>query len=201
MQNPEVTQYIKDSASFAQPILKHLRKLVHHVCPEAVETIKWGMPHFEYKGAFCGMAAFKAHCALFFQKSSLMKDAKVLTEKRKDGMGNLGRITSLKDLPADSKLIAYIKEAVALNEKGVKKPSRTSATERKPLEIPKEFAVAMKRNKAAQSTFKEFSYTNQKDYVEWIAEAKTETTRDRRIEQAIEWLAEGKRRNWKYENR
>lgn len=199
--DPRIDAYIAKAQPFAQPILKRLRALVHRGCPEVEETIKWGMPSFEYKGPFCGMAAFKQHAVFGFWKHKLLNDPKgYLEETRAQGgsaMGNLGRITSVKDLPPDSIILDFIRQAKKLNDEGVKL-ARPKPTEKKPLRIPSYFMAALKKNNKALATFESFSYSNKKDYVEWITEAKTEETRTRRLATAVEWMAEGKVRNWKY---
>ncbi|GIV01873.1 MAG: hypothetical protein KatS3mg015_0703 [Fimbriimonadales bacterium] len=195
--DPRVDQYIASAAEFAQPILTHLRELVHRACPEVEETMKWSFPHFEFKGVLCSMAAFKHHCAFGFWKASLMKDPKGILREG-EAMGHLGKITSLDDLPPDRVLLAYIREAVELNEKGVKLPAKKSSAS-KPVRVPKDFQEALKANPKAQATFKSFPPSHKREYVEWIEEAKRDATRQRRIQTAIEWLAEGKSRNWKYE--
>lgn len=194
-----IDAYILKSADFAIPILNHIRELVHHVCPEVEETIKWGMPFFDYKGeGLCNMASFKQHCAFGFWKASLMKDKSLIENaKGETSMGHLGRIKSLDDLPSDKKMIAYIKEAMKLNDAGVKVHKAKPAEKKEP-EVPDYFIKALKTNKAAQKTFEVFSPSAKKEYVMWIVEAKTEETRNKRIEQALEWMAEGKPRNWKY---
>lgn len=196
--DPRVDAYIAKSAPFAKPILTHLRKLVHTACPDVVETLKWSMPSFEYKGLMCGFAAFKAHCTFGFWKAPLMKD-KVLMEnaKSENAMGHLGRITSLKEIPSDKKIIGWIKEAMKLNEQGVK-VERAKTKTREVLETPKYLIDALKKNKKALTTFETFSPSAQREYVQWITEAKSEETRNHRMEQAIEWMSEGKPRNWKY---
>jgi uncharacterized protein YdeI (YjbR/CyaY-like superfamily) len=192
-----IDAYIEKSADFAQPILTHLRKLVHKACPDVNETLKWSMPSFEFKGLLCGFAAFKQHCTFGFWKQSLMEtDA---FPKNKTAMGSFGRITSLKDLPSDKVMIGLIHQAMELNEKGVKVPKKP-APEKKELVVPAVLSAALKKNKAARATFDKFPYSCKKEYIEWITEAKTEPTRDKRLATTIEWLAEGKRRNWKYEN-
>ncbi len=116
--DPRVDAYVESAADFAKPILEHLRAVVHAACPDAVETIKWGHPQFEYKGPFCGMAAFKAHAAFGFWKHAL-----VVPEddgRSKEAMGGFGRLTTVKDLPPKSKLVAYVKKAMELNDKGIK---------------------------------------------------------------------------------
>ncbi len=197
--DPRIDEYINKSKDFAKPVLKHLRSLVHAACPGAEETMKWSFPHFDYKGEMmCSMAAFKEHCAFGFWKAPLMKDPALLANaKSESAMGHLGRITSLKDLPSDKKITGYIKEAMALNEKGIKVAKQKPA-EKKELVIPPYFTSAVKKNKKAWATFGAFSYSNKKEYVAWVTDAKTEDTRQKRLEQAIEWMAEGKIRNWKY---
>ncbi|MEO8398433.1 MAG: YdeI/OmpD-associated family protein [Ignavibacteriaceae bacterium] len=196
--NKKFDDYIQKSADFAKPILKHFRSLVHKADPDIEETIKWGMPFFDHKGTVCHMAAFKQHCAIGFWKGSLMKDSKkVFVRNEEAAMGHLGRITSLKDLPSDKILIEYIKEAVKLNEAGIKLPPK-KPKEKKELEIPDYLTTALKKNKKAQKTFEDFSYTNKKEYIDWLTEAKTEATRNKRLETAIEWISEGKIRNWMY---
>ena len=194
-----IDDYIKKSAEFAKPILSHLRKLVHNACPSVEETTKWGFPHFQYKGAIlCSMASFKQHCAFGFWKASLMSDRDKLFVQGEAAMGHLGKITSMKDLPSDKVLTAYIKEAAKLNEEGIKLPTRSKSTEKKELTVPEYFKKALSKNKKALSTFGNFSYSNKKEYVEWVTEAKTEETRNSRMETSIEWMAQGKIRNWKY---
>jgi len=197
-----IDTYIAKSADFAKPILTYIRRLVHKACPGAEETIKWGMPHFDYKGAvLCSMASFKQHCTFGFWKAAIMKDpAGIFNKDGKNAMGQFDRITSVKDLPADKILIAYIKEAAQLNEAGVKLPAKPK-TATKNIEIPAALSTALKKNKKAQTVFEQFPPSHKKEYIEWITEAKTEATRDKRIDTAIEWIAEGKGRNWKYEKK
>lgn len=193
-----IDAYISQSAEFAQPILNHIREVVHEGCPEVQETIKWGMPHFEHKGIMCGMASFKEHCAFGFWKGSLVIDAKEI--KSVDAMGQFGRITSLKELPPKKVLVGYVKKAAELNEAGIKNPARVKQrAEKKELVVPDYFTAAVKKNKKAFATFDGFPYSKKKDYVEWVTEAKTDETRARRLKTAVEWMAEGKARNWKYE--
>lgn len=195
--DPRVDAYIEKSADFAKPILTHLRKLIHKASPKVSETVKWSMPAFEYKGLICNLAAFKEHCAFGFWKQSLLEKSAFATEKT--AMGSFGRITSKKDLPADNVVVALVRQAVELNEKGVKVEKKKSNGERRELVVPEVLTAALKKNKAARETFENFPYSCKKEYIEWITEAKTEPTRDKRLATTIEWLAEGKRRNWKYE--
>jgi uncharacterized protein YdeI (YjbR/CyaY-like superfamily) len=191
--------YISKSADFAKPILIHLRKLVHSACPDVEEKIKWGFPHFDYKGMMCSMAAFKQHCAFTFWKAPLMKDKTLIVNAESEAaMGHLGKITSLKDLPSDKKIISYIKEAMKLNEEGIKIPKKKPKTVNPEIVTPDYFLKALKRSKTALVTFENFSLSHKREYIEWITEAKTEATRNKRMETTIKWLAEGKPRNWKY---
>jgi uncharacterized protein YdeI (YjbR/CyaY-like superfamily) len=193
-----IDTYIGKSADFAKPILQHLRELIHKACPQVEETMKWSFPHFVYKEEIlCSMASFKQHCAFGFWKTTLMKDAKKLLDNRKEAMGSLGRISSLKDLPADKTIVSYIKEAMKLNDDGVKMQKAKPGV-KKELKIPTWLTAALKKNKKAQTVFDGFSYSCRKEYVEWLTEAKTEDTRQKRLSQAIEWMAEGKTRHWKY---
>ncbi len=195
-----IDNYITNSADFAKPILLHLRELVHKTCPQVEEKIKWGFPHFDYKGEMmCSMAAFKQHAVFGFWKAALMKDP-VLVEiaKSEVAMGHLGRITSLKDLPADKKLVAWIKEAMELNDNGIKLPAKTIVKEKKEIIVPDYFKKLLANNQQAAATFNAFSNSHKKEYVEWITGAKTDETRNRRMEKAIEMLAGGKGLNDKY---
>jgi uncharacterized protein YdeI (YjbR/CyaY-like superfamily) len=196
-----IDAYILNANEFAQPILIHLRALVHAAYPEVEETIKWGFPHFDYKGEMmCRMAAFKQHAVFGFWKANLMKDPILhQTAKSEVAMGHLGRITSLSDLPSDKKLIAYIKEAMKLNDQGIKVQKKEKQKDLEPIQTPDYFQSALKKNKSAQKTFVLLSPSCKKEYVDWITDAKTEVTRNKRLTQAIEWMAEGKKRNWKYE--
>lgn len=197
-----IDAYIGKSADFAKPVLEYIRETVHKACPDIEETIKWGFPHFDYKGMLCSMAAFKAHCALGFWKVSLMKDEKKLFEKSPGSpMGAFGKITSVKDLPSENILIKYIKEAVKLNDDDVKLPSRERKSEKNELEVPDYFMKALKKNKSAFRTFENFRPSHKKEYIQWVTGAKTEETRLRRLETAIEWMSEGKSQNWRYEKK
>jgi uncharacterized protein YdeI (YjbR/CyaY-like superfamily) len=191
-----VDAYIAKSADFARPVLSHIRAVVHEGCPEVEETIKWGAPHFDYKGMMCGMAAFKHHCTFGFWKGSLV----VGTDRKDgDGMGQFGRLEKVSDLPPKKTLIAYVKKARQLNDEGVKAPHVAKRGKKPELQVPEFFRAALKKNARAQAAFEAFSPSHRRDYVEWITDAKTESTRDKRMETAVEWLSEGKSRNWKYE--
>ncbi len=197
IKDPRVDVYIAKSAAFAQPILVHLRKQVHDNCPEITETIKWSMPHFDYKGGiFCGIAAFKAHCAFGFWLGDLLK----IDAKADKAMGDFGRITSLAELPGDKEFARIFKAAMKLHDAGAKLPSRSKPKEKSELAVPDYLAAAVKKNKKAQAVFEAFSPSKKREYVEWITEAKTDATRNKRMAQAVEWISEGKVRNWKYLN-
>ena len=158
--------------------------------------MKWSMPHFDYKGVMCGMAAFKEHCAFGFWKSELIFDRD--KQAGKSGMGSFGSIKSLKDLPNEKTLIGYVKKAAALNEAGIKVPGRTQPKKRASIPIPDDLAAALKKNAKARQTFESFAPSQRREYLEWITEAKREGTRNQRLAQTMKWLAEGKARNWKY---
>ena len=190
--DPRVDQYIAKAQPFARPVLKHLRKIVHTGCPDVEETMKWSFPHFQYKGMLCSMAAFKAHCVFGFWNHSMMSE----DQKSSDAMGQFGRLTSIDDLPADKTLIAMVKKAVALNDAGVK-PNRVKSP-KAPLDTPDDMMAALRKNKKAMATFEGLPPSHRREYVEWVVEAKADDTRERRLKTAIEWMAEGKIRNWKY---
>ena len=193
--DPGVDAYIAKAAPFAQPILERLRGIVHEAVPGIEETLKWGAPSYVHAGGIvCMMAGFKQHVSFGFWKHAL-----VMGEVERDGMGSFGKLRALGDLPPKRELVALIRKAAKLNEQGVKSTgSRKQGALRPPPEVPVELAAALKRNKAAAAAFKTFPPGQQRDYCEWISEAKREETRTRRLEQAIEWIAEGKPRNWKY---
>lgn len=198
VKDPRIDAYIAKQTPASQKVLTHLRKLIHRTCPKVEETIKWGAPAFNYYGPFINMAGFKQHSALVFFKAELMQEHQSFSAKQKEAMGHLGRITDLGVLPPDETLKAYIQEAMVLNETGTPLPPRKKAA---PVETPKDLLNALRQNKKALSVYDAFSPSHRKAYVEWIEEAKQESTRNKRIEQAVEWMAEGKGRNWKYEQK
>lgn len=193
--NPRVDQYIADAAPFARPILAHLRHVVHAACPAVAEEIKWSMPFFVYGGNLCHMAAFKAHCAFGFWRSKEIAGLSHATGE--PAMGSFGRIGSLDDLPAKRPLTTFIKAAMKLNE-GESKPVRATA-KRATLTMPTDFASSLAVHADAAKRFAAFSPSGKYDYLEWILDAKRESTRASRIATAIEWIAEGKQRHWKYQ--
>lgn len=198
--DPRIDAYIEKSAEFARPILRHIRQVVHAAAPEIEETLKWGMPSFTHKGIVCGMAAFKQHCTLHFWKGSLVVPGDKVAADQEGGMGQFGRITSPADLPPDDELAAYVREAVRLNEQGVKPEKKAKpAGEKKELPVPDELVAALEQNEAAGAAWAGFSPSKRKDYVEWITEAKSDATRRKRLDTAVEWISQGKGRNWKYE--
>lgn len=193
--------YISESADFARPILERLRELVHRGCPGVQETIKWGSPFFEHRGPLAGMAAFKEHVGFGFWKGKLLDDPDgVLQAEGFGGSGNL-RLASVEDLPDEEVFLGFLTQAVELNEKGVKLPRAGGGRPRPELEVPEDLEEALAGNAAARATFEGFSYSHRKEYVEWITEAKREATRRKRLATTVEWLAEGKPRNWKYMKR
>jgi uncharacterized protein YdeI (YjbR/CyaY-like superfamily) len=196
--DPRVDAYIAKSADFAKPILTHLREVVHSACADVEETVKWGAPHFVYKGMLAGMASFKQHCAFGFWKGSLVigEDATAPAE----AMGSFGRITNVSDLPPRSTLAGYVKKAAKLNDDGTPRPkSKMPKPPKKTIPMPPDFAAALKKNKKAQTTFEGSSPSHRREYLEWITDAKQQATRTRRMATAIEWLSEGKSLNWKYQ--
>jgi len=191
--DPRVDAYIEASNPFARPILKRLRALAHKHCPDCEETIKWSSPHFSYKGKmYCGMSAFKEHCAFGFWHPMMRRDDNSL-----EGMGSFGKIKSVGDLPPEAEFAKMAREAMKLTDGNVKAPPKPKKV-REPIVVPASLKAALAKNKKANATFDAFSYSHQKEYVEWITEAKRDETRDARVKQAIEWMAEGKARHWKY---
>jgi uncharacterized protein YdeI (YjbR/CyaY-like superfamily) len=193
--DPRIDAYIKKSAEFSRPIMEHLRDIVHEACPDVVETLKWSAPAFEYKGILCGMASFKAHCAFGFWKHDLIVEG--ATGKERDAMGSFGRLTKISDLPSKAVLKRYVKKAVKLNEDGVK-VVRSKTRPKTAVPLHPTFKAALARNAKAKAVFDAFSPSAKREYIEWIGGAKGEDTRERRLAQAMEWIAEGKQRNWKY---
>jgi uncharacterized protein YdeI (YjbR/CyaY-like superfamily) len=201
--DPRVDAYIEKAAPFAQPILTRLRELMHKACPRATESVKWGMPFFIQQGVIlCHMAAFKQHCAFGFWGTEMKKLLARDGHDSSDAMGTLGRITCLQDLPPDRLMLSYLRQAAELVQSGERKKSidRPANKKKKPLRIPKELAAALLKNKLAAKAFATFSPTNQREYAEWIAEAKRPETKQKRLAQSVDWIAQGKTRHWKYQN-
>jgi uncharacterized protein YdeI (YjbR/CyaY-like superfamily) len=198
--------YIAKSRPFAQPLLNHLRELVHKACPGVVETIKWSRPFFEYKGVIFGnMSAFKEHCSFGFwgeEISAVLRDASVL---QPGAMGSLGRLTRIEDLPTNKQMLDLLRRAVAFIDSGqytspIAARNKVAKAPAPAVAAPPEFTRALKANKKASAAFAAFSPSCKREYVEWIAEAKRAETREKRITTAIDWISEGKQRNWKYQN-
>jgi len=204
--NPRVGAYMAKVRPFAQPILTHLRELVHQACPDVNETVKWSRPFFEYRGAIlCNISAFKEHCSFGFwgqEIGAVLREAKVL---QPEGMGSLGRITKLGDLPSDNLMLGWIRQAAAFVDRGeytspIAARRKVVKAPKPPIKMPAEFAKALKRNKKAAAVFAAFSPSCKREYLEWIADAKRPETRDKRSVTATAWIAQGKQRNWKYQN-
>lgn len=197
--HPGVDAYIERAAPFAQPVLRHLRTLVHRACPKATETLKWGMPHFEHHGVLCSMAAFRQHCTFGFWKYKLLARELAQTQRspreQRTGMGQFGRIASLDDLPSTAALTRLVKRAAALNEQGAK---IERPPPRKPPRTPPDLATALRKDAAARQNFEAFTPSARRDYIEWILEAKRKDTRAKRLATTLELSREGKTRNWKY---
>ena len=197
--DPRVDEYIAKAQPFARPILKHIRQLVHEVCPGAEETLKWKLPTFMYEEEMLlGMAAFKEHAVLGFWKASLILDK----EGRKledDAMGQFGCLRSVKDLPPKRDLTRYIRKAMELNEQGIKVKRAKTVEGRTPSKVPAELVAALKKSRKAAQTWDGFPPSCRREYIDWIIEAKRDATRQKRLATTIEWLEEGKRRNWKYD--
>lgn len=191
-----IDAYIERQAEFAKPILRQLRETVHAACPECEEAVKWSMPAFLYKGRIlANMAAFKAHATFgFWQASQVVGE----TGREREAMGSFGRIESLGDLPDEATMQALVRKAMALVDSGEKAP-RPLKHPKPPLETPADLEQALAANPAAKATFDGFPPSARRDYLDWLADAKRPETRGKRLAQAVEWMAEGKRRHWKYE--
>ncbi|WP_114793041.1 YdeI/OmpD-associated family protein [Niabella yanshanensis] len=202
--DPKVDDYIAKAADFAKPVLEHFRTIVHKASPDITESIKWGVPSFDYNGKMlCSLAAFKQHCALGFWLGAQIKSLQPYLAEVHDRASEFGRIAnikSVKDLPKNMDLLAAVKEAIALVDAGVTL-KRTQAKKSAELPVPESLAKALAKNKTAKAVFEKFAPSHRKEYIQWITEAKTDATRDKRIASAIEWIAEGKGRNWKYERK
>lgn len=193
--DPRVDAYIAARADFARPILEWLRARVHAALPDAEEGIKWSMPFFSHGGRpLANMAAFKAHASFGFWNRQ-----ELATGREGEEMGQFGRIETLVDLPGEAEMEAQIREAAALLDAGVKR-ARPARAPKPEAEVPAELVEALARDEAAFAAFTGFPPGARREYCEWIAEAKRPETRAKRAEDAVSWLREGKRRNWKYES-
>ena len=201
-----VDAYIQKAQVFARPILTHMRSLMHKGCPEIEEDMKWSHPFFVYRGAIVAhMAAFKEHCSFGFWGEEIAAELRKKMAVKDGAMGTLGRITSIEDLPPEKEMVGWIRlatEFIATGEYTSPISARRKVVKapREAPDAPPEFAAALRRNKKASAVFDAFSPSCKREYVEWIAEAKRPETRDKRIATAVEWIAEGKQRNWKYQN-
>ena len=195
--DPRIDAYIAKAAPFAQPVLTHVRALVHRVLPEVEEGIKWGMPAFMVGGKnVAGLAAFKAHCAVMIHGEGRLG----AEDSRGEGMGGYGKVATLADLPADAVLETALKEAAQrVAASGSAAKPRAKAPPKPEIPVPQDFAAALREAPQAAAFFEGLAPSHRREYLEWITDAKQDATRARRIAQALEWLAEGKRRNWKYE--
>ena len=189
--DPRVDAYIENAADFAKPILKEIRARVHEACPDCEETMKWSTPAFDYKGPMCGMAAFKAHCMLGFWRAPLVVGGV-------DPHNRYRQIKSIADLPAEKEMAALIRKAMSLNDEGVV-VERAPRAKKAPARLPADLVAALQKNKKARTAFDAFSPSHKREYIEWITEAKREETRLKRVQTAVQWIAEGKARNWKYQ--
>jgi uncharacterized protein YdeI (YjbR/CyaY-like superfamily) len=193
--DPRVDAYIAGQPDFARPILAHLRSVIHEACPDCEETMKWSRPSFLYKGKIlAGFSGFKAHAAFGYWNDAMLSQE----EKNRSAMGQFGRLTSLADLPDRAALVDLTRRSMALIDGGVK-PARATA-KKAPFTVPQDLRAAIDAVAAAKTTFDNFPPSCQREYVEWVTEAKRDETRSKRLAQTVEWLAEGKKRNWKYEN-
>ena len=194
--DPRIDAYIAKAAPFARPILEQVRARVHAVVPEVVETLKWSAPGFTLDGKILlMMASFKQHAALNFWRGQEIRGSKA----SRDAMGQFGKLTSVDDLPSDAQFDELIREAVRLAATAPA-PRKTKHEPKPTPSIHPDFAAALKANPKAKAALDGFPPSAQRDYFEWISEAKQDATRAKRIATAIEWLAEGKRRHWKYQN-
>jgi hypothetical protein len=198
-----VDAYIAKAAPFAQPVLTHIRELVHKALPDVEEAIKWSMPFFMYRGVILGnIAAFKQHCSFGVWHEDVASVRREGVDPRGGGMGSFGKLTSQKDLPADKTLRRFLLEAARKIETGERTKSWAGRVkkDRPAAEVPPALAAALKKNKTAAKHFEAMSPSCKREYCEWIAEAKRDETREKRLATAMEWIAEGKQRNWKYAN-
>lgn len=196
--DPRIDLCIERAAPFARPILTRLRSLIHRACPEVTETLKWNSPSFEHHGLLCGFAAFKKHCAFGFWKEVLLRKNASATDIK--ALDALGRIESEDDLPSDAAIVRLIRRAAKLNEDGVKAPAKPKA-KKPPPRTPTDLAAALRQHPEAAAQFRDFSPSHKREYIEWITEAKRPETRARRLATAVEWIAQGKGQNWKYERK
>jgi uncharacterized protein YdeI (YjbR/CyaY-like superfamily) len=195
--DPRIDTYIKKARPFAQPILIHLRKVVHSAVPGVEETMKWSTPAFEYKGPFCSFAAFNQHATFGFWKAALLEGQLPASGETINPANQFGKLTSIDDLPGAKELTRIIRIAAKLNDDGVKAPPMRKGP-RPALKAPADLLAALAKNKKAKATFDNFPPGQRREYIAWVTEARQPATRAKRIQTAVEWMAEGKIRNWKY---
>ena len=196
---PRIDAYIAKQRDFAKPILIHIRDVVHAACPDVHETLKWSSPHFDYRGGMmCAMAAFKEHAVFGFWKGALIEGVSPSRNNGGEAMGHFGRLTSVKNLPSKRVMMSLVRQAMHLNDEGISVP-RPKKAPKPEATVPSALAAALDQNRRAAEQFEKFSPSNRREYIEWIDDAKRDDTRTKRIAQAIEWIAEGKGRNWKYQ--
>ena len=192
-----IDAYIERRAEFARPILDHLRAALHSACPKAEETLKWSAPAFMYKGEILAMmAGFNQHAAFNFWRGTQVTGD---TGSQEKAMGQFGRMASLDDVPDSETFAALVRKAMSLTDSGIKPPQKKKGEAKPPAETPQDLRSALDSNPEAAATFEGFTPSCRREYVEWVTEAKQAATREKRIAQAVEWMAEGKKRNWKYE--
>lgn len=194
--DPRIDAYIAKAQPFAQPILTHVRQRVHAAAPNIEETLKWGAPAFTLDGKILlMMAAFKAHAALNFWRGQEIRGG----EARGDAMGQFGRLVAVADLPGDAEFDALVREAATLAA-AAPAPRKVKHEPKAPPELHPDFAAALDASPAAKATLDGFAPSARRDYLDWISDARQDATRAKRVATAIEWLSEGKKRHWKYEN-
>lgn len=195
--DPRIDAYIARQADFARPILTRLREAVNAACPECEEGLKWSMPAFLYKGQIlCQMAAFKAHATFGFWRG---KEVTGGTGKEREAMGSFGRIESVDDLPDEETLASLVRRAVAVADSGARAPAPPKHPKAE-IEMPDDFRTALEANPKAAATLQGFPPSARRDYLQWVVESKRAETRAKRIAQSVAWLADGKRRHWKYQD-
>ncbi|HET7043004.1 MAG TPA: YdeI/OmpD-associated family protein [Gemmatimonadales bacterium] len=189
-----IDAYIAKAAPFARPILTHIRGVVHEACPDVEESLKWGAPAYLHHGILCITAAFKAHCALVLWRAPLIVGA----VKSRDARGHFGKLTAVKDLPSRKVLVGLLKQAVKLNGSGAKTSQRAKGKPKKAVATPADLAAGLKKSTKARAAWAAFSPSARREYIDWITEAKRPETRAERLKTTLQWVAQGKQRNWKY---
>lgn len=201
--DPRIDAYIEKSAPFAVPILQHLRGVIHEAVPQVTEDIKWSRPFFLYDNKIlCNLSAFKAHCTFGIWNTEVASVIKASGRDSSEAMGTFGRIASLADLPPAKEIAKLLQQAAKDLDAGIHHPLKAMRSVKPPkVEVvpPPDFLATLSRNKPAQKVYESFAPSHRREYLEWITEAKREETREKRIAQAVEWIAEGKQRNWKYQ--